>query len=158
MVLTKGCTILPYAWNNPTVNVILDKATGIFYNHDFPENSFDAIAKYYQPVYDKYKRRIKRLFDQVNAGKHVYFIRYLDTTKAQACELCQLLKDKFPHTAFTLIVIGNTAADFEQDWGIPHLKNFFVYCEHGLNGNTMSEEENPFWKELGDQIRSGALR
>lgn len=150
--------LIPYAWNNSDINGILDQESGIFYNHDFPDNTFDAIARYYQPVYDKYKRRIDRLFKQLGSGKHVYFIRYLDITKAQACELCQLLKDQFPQTSFTLIAIGNRADEFEQDWGVPHIKNFFVYCEHGINGNTMPEEENPFWKELYNAIRSGVLR
>jgi len=150
--------LIPYAWNHPVANGILDQESGIFYNHDFPETTLDGIAHHYQFVHDKYKRRINRLFAQANSGKHVYFIRYLDITKTEACELCQLLKDTFPQTAFTLIVIGNRAAEFERDWGIPHIKNFFIYCEHGLDGNTMPLEENPFWKELCDQIRSGALR
>jgi hypothetical protein len=150
----KKDNLVPYAWNTEILNGILDTGTGIFYNHDFPERSFDSINKHYKVQYAKYKRRIDRLFKQMGSGKHVYFIRYLEMNKAEACELYALLKRTFPHTQFTLIVIGNNAVEFEQDWGLPHIKSFFMYCEQKEG---MSLEENPFWRELCNKIRSGAL-
>jgi len=146
----------PHAWDaqDGIPNGILDTATGIFYNHDFSENSFDAIEKDYQVQYAKYKRRIKRLFEKMVSGKQVYFIRYLAMNKAEACALCKLLKRIFPDTRFTLIVIGNNAAEFEQDWDLPHIKNFFMYSEQK---DGMSLQQNPFWAELCNKIRSGEL-
>lgn len=151
--------LTPFFWggDNPTPNGILDKESGIFYNHDFPNYTFDSINQFYKSVYSKHYRRIKRFYDQINTGKHVYFIRYLDTTKPQACALLEVLKQKFPNTSFTLIVIGNNEEEFDQDWEIQHIKNFYIYCEHVEGVNYTGLENNPFWKKLCSDIRSGAL-
>ena len=151
--------LTPFFWggDNPIPNGILDKDSGIFYNHDFPNYTFDSINQFYESVYTKHDRRIKRFYDQINAGKHVYFIRYLDITKPQACRLLELLKGKFPHTAFTLVVIGNNEEEFDQDWGIQQMKNLYIYCEHVEGVNYTGLENNPFWKKLCSDIRSDAL-
>lgn len=136
----------------------LDKEAGMFSIHDFPDNSLESINQYHESVHAKYQRRIKRFYDMIHSGKHVYFIRYLDITKSQACELCQLLNSKFPEISFTLIVIGNKAAEFEQDWGIPQIKNFFIYSEYkGEPHEALTWSNNPFWRELCGYISSGKL-
>jgi len=106
---------------------VLDKESGMVFIHDFSNNNPATIEIYHEFQHNKYMRRIKRLYDEVNSGKYVYFIRYLDLTKGQALELYQLLKYKFPTTDFTLIVIGDNASEFNNDWHIPHIKNFFVH-------------------------------
>lgn len=123
---------------------VLDKQFGMIYNHDFPNNTLATIARNYDSHYKKYMRRIQRLYSEVNSGKHVYFIRYFDTTRLEAYELYKLLKLKFPKTNFTLIVIGDNPSEFNKNWNIPHIKNFYIAGNKDL-----------FWKNLCTDIVKG---
>lgn len=126
---------------------VLDKKFGMVYNHDFYSNDFGTINKCYKELYAKYRRRIKRFYEQINSGKYVYFIRFHDITKQQTLELYQLLKSKFPHVPFTLIVIGDDQEIFRESWNIPYIKNFY----------SIGQEE-PFWIKLCADIKSGYLK
>lgn len=126
---------------------VLDKQSGMIYNHDFPNNSPATINEYHDSQYAKYWRRIERFFEQVNSNKHVYFIRYLDVTQAQACDLYQLIKKKFPQLTFTLIIVGDDKEQYGTSWGIPYIKNFY----------TQGSDE-PFWQRLCHDIAAGNLK
>lgn len=128
-------------------NWVLDKQYGMVYNHDFTNNNLTTINKNYETQYTKYKRRVERLYSEVNSNKHVYFIRYCDISKSQTYKLLQLLKNKFPKTNFTLIVIGNNRKKFSQDWKISHVKNYYFDGDH-----------EGFWKKLCHDITTGDLQ
>ncbi len=145
---------LKHISRNEYAGWILDKESGMFSIHDFPSHTHEAIDQCHELEYEKYQRRIKRFYNEINSGKHVYFIRYLNITKKEAYDLYQLIKLKFPKTSFTLIVIGNTAVEFDQDWGIFGIKNFFIDVEF-VAGKPF--EENLFWQKLCGYISSGSL-
>lgn len=124
---------------------VLDKECEMVFNHDFIPNSFTEINKSYIYNYNKYMRRVKRFYYEINSGKHVYFIRYRDITKQEASKLCQLLKDKFPNTNFTLIVIGVDPTEFAEDWHVAHIKNLYL-------------NNDDFWQKLCKDIVAGVLK
>lgn len=103
---------------------VLDKASGMIFNHDFSNNQLSTIYQEYEIQYAKYVRRIKRFYEIINSGKHIYFVRYWDINKADAIKLYELLKNKFPFISFTLIVIDNSS-ESKEDWNITGIKNFF---------------------------------
>jgi len=105
---------------------VFNSVSGMLFNHDFSTNTPTVIQKQYASNHAKYMRRIERFYKVMNAGKHIYLIRYLDITKSEACEFCDLIKRKFPHADFTLIVVGSDVEQFGGDWQIPHIKNFAV--------------------------------
>jgi len=124
--------------NNPWV---IDKQSGMFFNHDFSDNDANTINKYFQINHLKYTRRIKRFYTAINSGKHIYFIRFHDIDKPQSLGLYLLLKYKFPTTPFTLIVIGDKANEFNEDWNIPYIKNYYTKPDYA-----------PFWQKLCQDI------
>ena len=138
-------------------NNVLDKGSGVVFVHDFRNNSQEEIDQNYDAQYAKFMRRIKYFYDAINSGKHIYFIRYLAMTKIQACEICNLLKNKFPDLAFTLIVIGDDPAEYSEDWKIPNIRNFFVK-EDAHNFWQTHIEHPTFWKKLCEDIYSGVLK
>jgi hypothetical protein len=125
---------------------VLDKEFGSIFIHDFSNNSFSKIRSEHEFNYNKYWRRIKRLYEATASGKHIYFIRYHHITKQEACDLCQLLKNKFPKTNFTLIVIGVDPAAFAEDWRIPHIRNLCLRFD------------NNFWQKLCKDIADGVFQ
>lgn len=122
---------------------VLDRPSGMIFNHDFPRNDLETINNNYEFQYLKYSRRIKRLYAEINSGKHVYFIRFLGIGKSQTLELYKLLKNKFPRMPFTLIVIGENPSEFGVNWNIPHIKNYLG---------------TPVWKDLCRDIAAGVLK
>lgn len=125
---------------------VVDKKNGMIFVHDFPDNRLPVIAKWYKDIARKYERRIKRFKAVMDGSKHVYLIRYLDTTKKQALELEKLLRKNFPHARFTLIIIGNTP-EFNHNWGYQRIKNYALTSDREL-----------FWELLCEDIATGKLK
>lgn len=123
---------------------VLDKKTGMIYNHDFTGNSQSLIENEHPEQYTKYQRRIKRFYEAMHSHKHIYFIRFNNITKKESIKLYQLLKKKFPTASFSLIVI-NVLQEFHRPWNIPHIYNYF-------NGGYQD-----FWKELCNKMVQGQL-
>ncbi len=125
---------------------VLDKKSGMFFIHDFPNNHRATIAQRHERFADKYQRRINRFKDIAAYNKHVYFIRYLDISKSQAIELDRLLHKKFPKLKFTLITIADTG-DFKYNWGYPTIRNYYLPIHDEL-----------FWQLLCEDIAMGKLK
>lgn len=123
---------------------VLDKQSGMIFNHDFTNNDLATIRSNHEQQYIKYQRRIARFYTEMNSGKHIYFIRFNDISKNKAIKLLKLIENKFPETNFTLIVISNKP-EFEQNWNIPRLKNFYS------NGYDI-------WEKICLDIKSGNLK
>lgn len=133
---------------------VFDKQIGMIFNHDFLDNRSGTINANFESRRAKYVRRIKRFYDAINSGKHIYFIRFFDITKSQAIELYDLLKHKFPQVLFTLIVIGNDAREFNKSWNIPHIKNYLLQTKHPHE----DEVSKSFWKKLCSDIVKGLVK
>lgn len=126
---------------------VLDKKHSMIYLHDFTDNSPHSIEREYDALHAKYMRRVQRFYEQIYSGKHVYFIRWRAITKAESLELFDILKKKFPDIRFTLIVINNNYHEFNNDWNIPLIKNYY--------GTTPQSFD---WKKLYGDMVAGALR
>lgn len=127
---------------------VLDKKIQMIFAHDFPNNLYATINNHYEIQYIKYTRRIKRFFEVIHSGKHIYFIRLHDITKQQTLELYQLLKNKYPTTPFTLIALGSDAQEFSQDWAMPHIKNIFI-SEETVNITSLG---TIFWEQFVENL------
>jgi len=127
-----------------SIGAVLDKKFQMIFAHDFPNNMHATINHNYDIQYTKYSRRIKRFFEVINSGKHIYFMRLHDITKKEALALYQLLKTKYPTTPFTLIALGSDSQEFSQDWGLPEIKNIFI-SEETVNVTSLG---TVFWQEL----------
>ena len=125
---------------------VLDKETGMIYNHDFPNNTWATINTYHQTQFLKYQRRINRFYEAMRSQKRIYFIRYHDIDKAKSIKLYQLLKDKFPLAKLTLIAIEDTHEQPYEHWNIPHIKNYY-----------QQESSDTFWQKISHDIKTGAL-
>jgi len=76
-------------------------------------------------IRSKYKRRIERFRTACNSNRDVIFIRYGKINKSQALLLKNLIKKKFPHLSFILMVV-EPAQSFENPWNIPNIRNFSI--------------------------------
>lgn len=131
----------------------LDRRAGIFnakYNiafaHDFPvirqsDGTDTEVANYLDFLEDiatKYQRRIKRFNSVCNLAETVYFFRLktvnwkFDThvqDRTSIIRLRDILMNKFPTNNWILVVI-DTSLQYQHDWNIPKVKNFYI-SDHG---------------------------
>jgi hypothetical protein len=133
---------------------VLDKHFEILFNHDFPNHEPETIATHYDTQYKKYARRIKRFFDELKSGKHIYFLRMHDITKDETLELHHLIKSKFSTTSFTLLAIGSDPQEFSEDWNIPHIKNLYISRD---DANEFPPSEI-FWQKFLDDLLAGNFK
>lgn len=132
-----------YLYQHPEGNIIHTKYN-IDFRHDWPDMNFE---KHFPEIRKKYERRIRR-FQQLNeyAGR-VYFMRSpfdlsinprlptitkectkIDTSHAQA--LRDVLRQKFPHLDFRLIIINYAEEHTPSITGIEQVMEFKVRKSH----------------------------
>jgi hypothetical protein len=96
----------------------------------------DNWKEFLPTIKEKYARRITRLNTLLTGSDTVYFIRYGDTTKAQAMILKNIIKQKYPTLAFTLIILGKSA-EIQANWHTAQIENYYL-----------DEQNSESWKNL----------
>lgn len=87
----------------PVNLVVYDKKTEFEFLHDFEH---DTIEEDYKEVLEKYRRRIKRLDNNIKHSRSVLFIYRNDTAdKADILELYDILSSKYPKTKMEILWI-----------------------------------------------------
>ena len=92
-----------------------NKYTDFYHWHDFPadiplENSYDA-------VYEKYQRRIKRLYRMIGDSRKILFVWLSHSKLHRTDEICseyRKLQDKFSGKEIFLLVIENNSASSQE--------------------------------------------
>ncbi|MDR3550955.1 MAG: DUF1796 family putative cysteine peptidase [Candidatus Babeliales bacterium] len=139
-------------------NLIFNTKYKIAFGHDFPEadtgNGMRIVENYLDyvdEIHTKYQRRINRFYDVCNLAKTVYFFRLkseywiFDNTpedKENIIKLRDALMKSFPQSNWILVAI-DTSAEYQNDWAIPNVKNFYI-SDHGKNN-----EWTAIFKQLG---------
>lgn len=101
---------------------VVDTKYNISYPHGIP--AFDNINQEFSCFDAKQKRRIKRFYDTISSGKHIFFFRHL-ISKSQAIKLRNLLDKKFPSLKYTLVATDYTD-EIKTDWNLKKIKNFYL--------------------------------
>lgn len=87
-------------------------------------------------IQKKYDRRIQRLHNACNDNKKIYFIRHGGINSQQeACNLRDILKELYPQTDFTLVIVGNNTY-FAQNWNELNIKNYYLHNTGIWNDST----------------------
>lgn len=91
--------------------------------------------KYINEVKEKYNRRIAR-FNHIltSASRDVIFLRTYYITPKQAQIFVKLITKKYPGLKFTLVAIHDKL-EFNYDWGIKNVRNFYFTQRDPNNGN-----------------------
>lgn len=132
---------------------ILDTKYHIAMRHDFDFNP--NFLEKYDLIKQKYDRRIKRFYDTLNSGQHIYFIRHL-LTYQQALVLTEILNNKFPNLDYTLIAI-DYSEEIKTPWNIPHVKNFYFGTPEDSWEELFADKEG-HWKKVFQELLSSNQR
>ena len=91
-------------------NFYQNKRTGFLFFHDFPkELHFDEA---FDTVKQKYERRIKRMYDKIDASKKVLFIRFAQSRfleDQQIINAYALLSRKFSKQEISFLILENNS-------------------------------------------------
>jgi hypothetical protein len=106
--------------DRPYAPYVEDTVHGILFPHDFPQG--DSFLEHFEPVRQKYARRIERLQNLLDSDAKVLMIR-TDLTKEQAEYLRDLVKKKYPRLTFVIMALTFTVEE-ESDWGLADIRKF----------------------------------
>lgn len=127
---------------------IVEAKYNIILRHDFDINA--DFLKQYSEIKKKYEKRIKRFYEALSSGKHIYFIRRL-ISRDQALNLTALLNSKFPELKYTLIAIDYTN-EIKKSWDISNVRNFYFGNPEDDWGTLVADNEkhwDTMFREFG---------
>jgi hypothetical protein len=110
---------------------------GLNFYHDFPIT--ESFLSEYEPVKEKYDRRIARFREVLESGDRVAFVR-MELSRDEAQQLRDLIRRKFPGLDFVLIAVNERPHEMEE-WGLDQVRNFSIEGVEGWYGNTAAYGE-----------------
>ena len=121
-----------------------DTRYGIRMIHDF--SLTEDFLKDFEDIKAKYTRRIDRFQKLLQSSRKVLFIRKR-ITKEQVVLLDILIRKLYPQLEF-LIVALDGSKECQEDWQIPHAKNFHLRQPEPY----IWTGDDRAWKEIFDQL------
>ncbi len=108
---------IEYSLNtDPDARCVKNVKTGLHYWHDFPWKK--SVQDFFPEFVAKYQRRVKRLYDDVEAAKNILFVYQDDTgvlpIKA-ITESINILKNSFPQKNINMLVILSIATSEQTE-------------------------------------------
>jgi hypothetical protein len=143
-------------------NIVLNFAYNILFVHDFPtlsspnvslenENCDTVVSNYLDYislVKNKFTPRIKRFFKKIYSGESIFFIRTGNISPEFAKKFSDMMKCTYPFCSYTLVAVHNFL-EYDYDWNIINVKNFFYPKETGnCNGWLSRKTWNEIFKKL----------
>jgi len=135
---------LEFVHDFPTINYV---GTDLEKEDWIKETVLRADWKQYLPdVQKKYARRIERFRSLCTSNKKVYFIRHFGTTRSEAIQIRNLIKQLYPSLDFILVVIHNNYAEFAYPWGEENIRNYY------FNDQIDGWEDVAQWKRIFESL------
>ncbi len=125
--------------DNKKHRAVFNKKTGIFYLHDFDWEK--SVAEQFPEYVEKYERRIKRFYDDINKNSKILFIfvvrQHNFLSLQEIDDGLKLLNKKFPGKDIDLLIVQDSY-DCEQ-WEFKHFMDkphiyYYLYRDKDTDG------------------------
>ena len=142
-------------------NVYKNNRTGFFSYHDFPtilhfDEAFDTVKQ-------KYERRIKRMYEKIEASKKVLFVRFAHIgvlTDQQIINAYALLSRKFIKQEISFLVLENDSdlkTIVKQDYVTEGSEPRRFATKYAYEMCSDSDNRDTVYRTYGDSGKVGAI-
>ena len=100
----------------------MNKRNNFYFWHDFPAKT--SLIDSFQEINEKYKRRIKRLYDEINQSEKILFVWLSHSKNHNIYEILseyKKLKDKFNNKDVFLLIIENSEKETKEEYENNHV-------------------------------------
>ena len=121
-----------YIGENPDngKSIYKNNRSGIYYNHDFPKGDFKDV---FEPVANKYKRRIQRVIDFLQKDKNVLLVFFELNDTGDKQEIIKVINDinkKYKAHIDFLYVNHNPDIKLGKYTKVKRISNNVIYAEY----------------------------
>ena len=128
-----------------------NKNTELYHWHDFPANV--DLKDSYQKVYEKYQRRIERLYNEIEKSEKILFV-WLSHSKMhsaeEVAEAYDKLNNKFSTKDIFLLVIENSLEN-----NVSSLKDDHILIVH--HDTVSDDKKHPYDRTMGNKIHNSKV-
>ena len=132
-----------FYYDNKAHRAVFNKRTGLQYVHDFDWDK--SVAEQYPAYLEKYQRRVKRLYDDINQNKKILFVfvtrgehkLFLDEISTGL----KLLNEKFPQKEIDLLLIqDSTDCELSETEYFKINEHVFIYLYRDIPSSGISNQ------------------